>query len=205
MNPLDALLQPLARILNRKIAESTPAREYAAALDGRVVAVRIEKSSLAVCFRFDDGEVSLQEELPDDPDVIVSGSMLTLGRLAATRDESAYDGISITGNVHKAQAFQRLLRHTRPELEEGLAGVVGDAPAHALGNAARAVADWARNARRTLGENLRDYVTEEGRNAPARPEFTRFRDDVRALRDDVDRLAARIDRLRRNDPGKAPR
>ena len=80
-------------------------------------------------------------------------------------------------------------------LEEGVASVVGDAAAHSLGELGRGMGRWARDARSTMGANIREYLQEESREAPSRYEIEKFTKAVRTLRDDVDRLVARFDRL----------
>jgi len=72
---------------------------------------------------------------------------------------------------------------------------VGDAAAHRLGEIARGVSNWTRNASSTMGSNIREYLQEEGRDVPSRYEVDRFAGNVNTLRDDVDRLEARINRL----------
>ena len=55
MDILDAVLRPIASLLNRNIDESTPARDLCHKLDGKVVAVRVRDSALALYFRIDSG------------------------------------------------------------------------------------------------------------------------------------------------------
>ncbi|MDX1516773.1 MAG: SCP2 sterol-binding domain-containing protein [Woeseiaceae bacterium] len=202
MDPLEQLLRPLTRVLNRNIRETTPARELCAELAGSVAAVRVANTSLAMYFTFGDESVSLTSVPPRDPDIAISGSLLTLGRVAASGDpESIRDGsLEFIGDVYKAQAFQRLLRYAKPDLEEELSGVIGDSAAHGFGQFARGIRDWTRRATATMGENLRDYLQEESRDVPSRYEADRFARDVGKLRDDVERLAARIEKLRRDAP-----
>lgn len=199
MDPLEVLLRPAARILNRNIAEMTPARELCAELDGTVGAIRVANTTLAMSFIVHADHVELAAAVPDDPDFVITGSLLTLARVAGGADENALrDGsIELTGNPYKAQSFQKLLRYARPDPEEELAGVIGDVAAHGIGRAARGVARWAREAGATMQDNLREYLQEEGRDVPSRYETERFARDLRTLRDDVERLAARIERLRR--------
>jgi len=76
-----------------------------------------------------------------------------------------------------------------------LSGFVGDVAAHRLGEIARGVGNWTREARSTMGANIREYLQEESRDVPSRYEVDRFATNVSTLRDDVDRLEARIKRL----------
>lgn len=202
MDPLEQLLRPLTRILNRNIGEVTPARELAKQLDGRTVAIRVRDTGLAMYVDIDDEILVLKSESTREPDVILSGSLLTLARMAAPSSETGNGAtvrsgeIDISGDAHTAQAFQQLLGFARPDVEEELSRVVGDAAAFRAGELARGLRSWARQARSTVGSNIREYLQEEHRDVPSRYEVERFAGRVEELRDDVARLEARIDRLR---------
>lgn len=194
MNPLESLLQPVARVLNRNIGESTAAREQCERLDGKVVAIRVRDTALACYFSIDNEVVTLGAEPDAEPDVIITGSLVTLALMAG--EDSIRDGsLDLAGDAATAQAFQQLLTHAKPDVEEELSGVIGDSAAHTLGQFAKGVGRWARETRSIMRDNIREYLQEESRDVPSRYEVERFSKDVNVLRDDVDRLAARIDRL----------
>jgi len=201
MDPLESLLRPVTNVLNRNIRETTPARELCRKLDGRTVAVRVRDTALAVYFEIRDGEIRLRTDSDADPDVVLTGSLLSLARMAGPGNDAANgsairDGaIDLTGDAYTAQAFQELLRFAKPDFEEELSGIVGDAAAHRAGELARGLRDWALEARETIGSNVREYLQEESRAVPSRFEVDKFAADVDALRDDVARLEARLDRL----------
>ena len=194
MNPLEAALRPVANILNRNIQETTPARELCARLDETVVAIRVRDTALAAWFIIHDGVLELTTDHEGDPDVLISGSLLTLARMSGDAGlEALRDGsLELTGDAHRAERFQRLLALAKPDVEEELSGIVGDAAAYRLGQIARGLGDWSRNARATMSDNVREYLQEESRDVPSRYEVERFADEVGRLRDDVDRLEARI-------------
>ena len=50
MNPLEALLQPIARVINRNIRESTRASELSERLDGKLIAIRVRDTALSAYF-----------------------------------------------------------------------------------------------------------------------------------------------------------
>jgi ubiquinone biosynthesis protein UbiJ len=197
MNPLEAALRPVAGILNRNIRETTPARELCQKLDGTVIAVRVRDTALATWFIVHDEELQLATDFDAEPDVLITGSLLTLARMAGSSGLSALrkGELEITGDAHTAERFQRLLALARPDVEEELSGIVGDAAAHRMGEVARGLGNWARDARSTMGANIREYLQEESRDVPSRYEADRFARDVATLRDDVDRLEARVERL----------
>ncbi len=198
-DPLEALLRPIAEVLNRNIAETTPARELATQLDGRTIAIRVRGTALAMYFVFDQDIVTLATEFDADPDVVITGSLVTLARMAGGAGAQAIrDGdIDLTGDAATAQRFQTLLDHAKPDVEEELSRVIGDVAAHQLAEFARGVGNWVRGARSTMGDNIREYLQEESRDLPTRYEVERFGQQVGKLRDDVERIAARLKRLER--------
>ena len=119
--------------------------------------------------------------------------VLSGGDMAALTDS----GITITGKADLAQKLQRLLTLARPDPEEELAGLLGDAAAHQVGSALRQAADWGRRSSGIVAANLREYLQEEQQDIPSSYEMNRFTRDVQTLRDDVERAAARLDRLER--------
>lgn len=197
MDALLTLLRPLAKILNRNIGQSTPARELCSELSGTVVAIRVRNSALAAVFVVNDDVLDVQASTDQEPDVVIEGSLITLARMAGSSGESAIrDGsLSLTGDAETASQFQQLLRLAQPDLEEELAGVVGDVAAHRLGEVVRGLGRWGRDARRTMGGNVREYLQEESRDAPSRYEVEQFSTEVNTLRDDVARIEARLSRL----------
>jgi ubiquinone biosynthesis protein UbiJ len=196
-DPLELVLRPIANLLNRNIVATTPARELCEQLSGTIVAVRVRDTALAMYFAIGDSVVELSTDSDSEPDVVITGSLLTLARIAGTSGKQAIrDGsLELTGDVEAAQAFQTLLGFAAPDIEEELSGVIGDVAAHRLGETARGVRNWARAARSTMASNIREYVQEESRDVPSRYETDRFSSRVDSLRDDVDRLEARINRL----------
>ncbi len=198
MNPLEAVLRPIASVLNKNIHATTPARELCQKLSGTVVAIRVRDTALTAWFIVQDDRLELTTETDLEPDVLISGSIITLAQMAGASDVSAVrsGSLEFTGDPILADEFRQLLTFAKPDLEEELSGFVGDVAAHRIGEIARGVSKWGREARSTMAQNIREYLQEESRDVPSRYEVERFTSDVGALRDDVDRLEARIRRLK---------
>jgi len=196
-SPLEVMLRPVADILNRNIAETTPARALASDLNGATIAICARDTSLNMYFIFDEEGVALSTEYVDEPDVVITASLITLTRMLGSADEAAIrDGdVDLTGDAMTAQRFQKLLDYAKPDVEEELSRIIGDVAAHRLAEFTRGVGNWARQARSTMGENVREYLQEESRDLPTRYKFDRFTRRLGILRDDVDRVAARLRRL----------
>ncbi len=201
MNPLEAALRPVASVLNRNIRATTPAHELCEKMAGTVIAIRVQNTALAAWFILGEESLELTTDCDAEPDVVISGSLLTLARMAGAPGTSALrsGSLELTGDPQLAGDFQKLLAYAKPDIEEELSGVVGDVVAHRLGDFARGVSNWSRDARSTMGANIREYLQEESRDVPSRYEVDRFADSVNALRDDVDRLEARMNRLQGKD------
>ena len=144
----------------------------------------------------------MSSEYTEDPDVVATGSPISLLRLAGPAGEDLVrDGvIEMSGDAIMASRFRKLLRYGQPDLEEELSVFVGDAAAHGVGEFVRGLADWTRDASATMHQNIGEYLQEESRAVPGRHEADAFRDDVDALRDDVARFEAR---LRKIEEGRA--
>jgi ubiquinone biosynthesis accessory factor UbiJ len=197
MTALEAALRPLARLLSRNIAESTPARELCAKLSGTIVAIRVADTALAAYFVVDDAALRVVTATAEEPDVIISGSLITLASMTRRAGAAAFrDGsLELSGDAELASQFQQLLSYAKPDIEEELSGVVGDIAAHRMGEVARGLGRWGHKARSTMGANIREYLQEESRDAPSRYEVEKFNANVGRLRDDVDRIEARLTRL----------
>lgn len=201
MDPLATLFRPLVSILNRNIGETSRAREICARLDGKIIAVRVRDSGLSAYFEIHESVLDLRSETEAEPDAIITGSLLSLARLAGKTDDSMVgdDSFELSGDAKAVRMFRELLKSAKPDAEEELSRIVGDVAAHRVGEVARSLKRWSRDARATMGANIREYLQEESRDAPSRYEVDRFAEDLHALRDDVERAAARMDRLESGD------
>lgn len=186
-SPIDALIQ-------RGLAASPRARELCAQLDGQALALEITGLTRRV-LRVGSGGITL---LGDDPSIPVvatlRGGPMSMLALAGPEPEAVLrrGDVQIVGDAEAAQRFRELLRLLRPDPEEELARFIGDAPAHGLGRAARALAGWGRNAARTTSLNVAEYLSHERGDVVSRGEGEALFRDIEELREAVDRLEARL-------------
>jgi ubiquinone biosynthesis protein UbiJ len=197
MDPLEMLLRPLIVLMNRQIQATTPAREVCLKITGSVVAISVKDTTLAAYVHIRDSEITMTGRYSEEPDVVITGSLLALARLATPDATAAIrDGsVELHGDAHVAQSFQLLLRHAKPDIEEELSVLLGDSAAQNLGDFARKLRDWGEEAQKTMQQNLSEYLAEESRAVPSRHEVEMFRQEVNKLRDDVARFEARLNRM----------
>jgi ubiquinone biosynthesis accessory factor UbiJ len=201
MNALEKLMQPVTRLMNQQILITTPARDLCRELEGKVIAVRVKHTALALNFRVGADGIDLLEAFDGEPDAAISGSVLSLvttvtrGSTRSGEEAVRAGTLELAGDAEVARSFQKLLNYGRPDLEEELSGLVGDVAAHGLGDIARNLGRWGQDAAATWRQNVSEYLQEESRALPTRYEVEDFRKRVDTLRDDVARMDARLRRL----------
>jgi ubiquinone biosynthesis protein UbiJ len=100
--------------------------------------------------------------------------------------------LKISGDAEIANLYRALFAAARPDLEEEMSRWIGDMPARHLSLVAKSVRTWARRARRSAGENIAEYLQEEGRDLVNPVEMQEFLHSVDELREAADRIEARI-------------
>jgi ubiquinone biosynthesis accessory factor UbiJ len=189
------MFQPLAALLNRGIAGSGDAARRCRELDGRSFRIELEGLGLGLTLVSRGDKVALLEE--EQADASLRGTPGALARLVATGDESMLRAraVRISGDPLVARDFRDLIAIAAPDFEEELARLLGDVAARQLGNLLRGLTGWGLDAADRLSQNFAEYLQEESRELPARPEVEAFLDEVDELASDVARLEARLQRL----------
>ena len=189
-----ALLGPIAALLNRNLAASTPARSLCAGLAGRSCAVVLRGPELRLRIVAEPESLSLAVD-GAPADATVAGTPLALARLLreGSTEQLNSGALSVSGEPETAQAFARLLHHLRPDFENELARLIGDVPAYYAGTLARQAARFARGAAASLTRSAAEYLQEERHDVVSRAELEAYLSGVDQLRDGVDRAQARLD------------
>lgn len=194
------LLIPVERLLNRYVHESSVAEDALLGLQGQSLRIVVDGLGLVITMAAVDGEIALQSVSEGQAaTATVRGAPVSLLRLLR-RDAPqalANAGVVLEGDAEVASAFWKALRGARPDLEEELSRLVGDVLAHGIGTAARDLDAWGRRALAALGSDTSEFLQEEARQLPSRPETQAFLRNVESLRDDVERTEYRLDRLER--------
>jgi len=211
----------LEALLNRGIDGSQQAATQARRLNGTALQVDIEglaairasvaAGRLALVFASTDtpandrNDAGARSSADASVNATIQGSPLALLQLARGESHRATTSTParITGDAEIADAYRRLFALAKPDLEAELSRVVGDFPARRLAQLATRGVAWARQARRTAGENLAEYWQEESRDLVNRVELEEFLHGVDELREQADRVAARLANLERRLKGSA--
>jgi ubiquinone biosynthesis protein UbiJ len=198
-----AWLAAVEALLNRGIQASMQATALARRLDATALRVDIEGLT-SIRASVTGGRLALAAADPsresaahERVNASIKGSPFALLRLAGgnAQPETQAARTAVRGDAEIANSYRELIAAARPDLEEELSRIVGDLPARRLSQFALKTAAWARQARRTAGENIAEYLQEESRDLVSRPELDEFLQGVDAAREAVDRVEARLTRL----------
>lgn len=200
------LLEPLRALVNRGLRSSSTAASLAGALEGRSLALVISGTPLRLTLLVRDGLVDIEPGTPPTPDTLIEGPPLSLlGLLGSDPQAPLRAGqVRLSGSTEVADRYRELLAAAAPDLEEELSRLLGDPAAHQAGRLARGGAHWAREAAGSLARSLGEYLREERRTLPARPEVEEWIAAVDTLRSDVDRAEARLARVSLRQAGQGP-
>jgi ubiquinone biosynthesis protein UbiJ len=189
----------LEQLLNQAIRLDPETPRRLAPMHGHIIELKLTDLGISFYLIPEPNGIQLLSHFEGEPDCTLRGSTLGLARMRGTREsaDQLFGGsVEITGDTHLAQEFGEFLSGLDIDWEEQLSKLTGDVIAHKIGNVSRGLFHWSHNQTLTFEQNLREYLQEELRLIPSRPEIEPFLADVDRLRDDVERLEARISLLK---------
>ena len=189
------LTQAIENLLNRNLPRSPRARELCQALKDKRVRVEARGLGWVLVAEALGDSLRLTKEVPDSraPDAEISGSLMNLAALAGPNPEEVVQrgDVSIRGDAEVAQKYRELAMLLKPDVEEELARLIGDTPAHQALRFVRMAAGFGRRAATTSVRNVAEYLAHERGDLVPRAEAEDFYRGVERLREDLDRLDAR--------------
>jgi ubiquinone biosynthesis protein UbiJ len=198
-----AWLASAEALLNRGIDASAQAAAVAQRLDGTSFQVDVVGVTSVRANILGGRLALLAGEAETVADAAVSGRLSALLRLLQDGNREPGTAVQIRGDAQIADGYRELFTLARPDPEEELSRWVGDFAARRLSRFAQAALEAARRTRRTLGDNIAEYLQEEGRDLVNQTELEEFLRAVDGVRETADRIEARLARLEQRLPGAA--
>lgn len=192
------LIGVIETALNRYLALDDHVEQLLAPMAGKVIAVHITPFDETIYLCPTRDNIQVLESYQGNVDAGLSGSLAALGLmgLSATPMRSLFKGeVRIAGDAEVARKLQRLFEKLNIDPESKLARYTGDNLAHKFTGLLRGSLAWSRHTLTTFRLNLEEFLQEETRDLPAKPEAELFFQQVDACRSDADRLTARVERL----------
>ncbi|MCR4302240.1 MAG: SCP2 sterol-binding domain-containing protein [Sulfuricaulis sp.] len=189
----------LEEVVNRALRLDPDTLARLGELQGKVICLRTAGDHpFEIIVLPDVSGLRLQSQLEREPDVTLAGDIPVIFRIALRRifpDVLAAGEVQISGDINLGHRFQRILEQADIDWEEQAARVLGDVPAHQLGNAMRDFSGWSKQALYTLKQDLGEYLQEESRLLPVRSRARAFRQSVETLQHDLEKLEQHLARL----------
>jgi ubiquinone biosynthesis protein UbiJ len=198
MQPKDIIAALLERAVNAYLQVDPEAAGRLRAVSGKRIALELKGFDVMLLVWPHGDRIQITTYVDAEPDVVISGSLLSLARLARSSNAIgaiAGEDVQIRGDAEVARLFHEALAAVEIDWEEWLAARVGDVPAHQMGNVFRGLTAGLSGSIDRLRMDVSEYLQEETRIVPTRVEIEQFIDAVDLLRVDVDRIEARLERL----------
>lgn len=200
--PRTTLNIALEALLNRVLALDPISQARLAPWHEHCLTLSLQPPGVHLHLHITDQGIRVLSEPGSAPDACISAPPLTMLRFltpsplptSRTRPDVASD-VRIEGNQALVHALRDLLHELDPDWEGELAGHFGDIIAHEAGRRVRRGLKWGRRASDSLLRNVEEYLEEEARLVPSRPELSACQDDAAPLEQQLDDLAERIAQL----------
>jgi ubiquinone biosynthesis protein UbiJ len=200
------LIAGLESAINRYLSLDPDSGARMASLAGRCIGIDLRGPGLQLFIYPGEQGIRIKDHIDGEADAVLHGTPLGMVRLGLgnSTEKTLFSGaVSIDGDVETGQAFKAILDEMDIDWEEQLSRLTGDVIAHQLTNMTRRAGKALGHSRRTLEQDIGEYLQEELRVLPARIETGNFSAAVTRISIDADRLAARIKRLQTPDSSEA--
>ncbi|WP_461481488.1 ubiquinone biosynthesis accessory factor UbiJ [Porticoccus sp.] len=201
-NPLLALhssaLLAVESAINGALEYDPATRNAIGELAGKVLAVECTLPPLTFYIVHSEQAINLLSRYEGTADTSLRGTALSLAALAVDGEDrvSFYGtGVDVRGDHDLLRQIRKILKNLDVDWEAALAKLIGDVPAHLVGESLRGASKWQKQAAERAGSAAAAFTQEEVRLTPSANEVAHFSREVKLLSEDVDRLAARLNKL----------
>ena len=184
------------KIINAALRYDPATRTGLTRLEGKILAVQISAPALNFFIMPMDDELRLMGNWDGDVDTRITGSLPALAQLAQTEIHNLKDsGVTAMGDLSLLADYQRLLKNLDIDWEDMLSQFTGDIVGHQTAQLIRTKFGWVKDRANSAQRLTKEFLTEELKTVPGKPELETFYRDVDELRLAVDRAAARVEKL----------
>ncbi len=191
-----AAIASAEKMINAALQYDPATRIGLARLSGKILAVNITTPNLPLFVMAMDDEVRLMNHWDGDVDTRISGSLLALAQLSQTEIYNLKDsGVTVMGDITLLADWQQLLKNVDIDWEDMLSQFTGDIIGHQTAMLIRTQLGWVKDRAASAQRLTREFLTEELKTIPSKPELEDFYQQVDELRLAVDRAAARVEKM----------
>lgn len=196
-----AAFAALERAINAALAMDAATTARLQTLDGSCFLLECTEPKLRLHVLVAHDRIRLPVVYDAKPDTHLTGPLSEFITLATAKDKPSAlvnSGVRLLGDSAPLIRLADILADIELDWEGEVAKLVGDVPAHMLGEASRQLLRFGKRTHATFLRHLEEYLHEEARLLPTRLEVEDFIHDVQKLAQDVERVDARIKRLQQH-------
>lgn len=193
-----AALAMIETTINNALAYDPATQNAMKVLAGKVIAIQCTLPSLTFYVVHGEHDISLMSTFEGELDTTLKGTSLALAALAIDGQDRVtfFDsGVEVRGDQDLLRRIKKILKSLDIDWEAALSQLVGDVPAHLIGESLRATSRWQRDSINRARTAAVEFSQEEIRLTPSKNEVNQFNQEVKHLACDTDRLSARMNKL----------
>jgi ubiquinone biosynthesis accessory factor UbiJ len=195
------LITILEAALNHYLALDNNKEGLLLPLKGKIIALTVQpfNETLYLCPTVD--AIQIIDQTTEQPDTTISGSVWALGLMGISTKpmRSVFSGeVTIEGDIQVGKQFQELFKKLDIDLEGLLAQYAGADLASRISQFFRSGQEWSKETVETFKLNIAEFLQEETRDLPAKPEIDIHHQQIDELRNDFDRLSSRVEQLEKH-------
>lgn len=198
MDPMltTAALASAEKIINAALAYDPSSRIALAQLEPQVLAIQINSPDFKVFVVPTQDGINLRSHYEGDITTQLQGTLPALISLIKSDRLNLKDsGVQLFGSTGFLADLQKILKNLEIDWEEMLSQVFGDIIGHQSAALIRGKMSWAKDRANNIQRLTSEFLTEELRVLPGKPEIAFFNAQVDDIKLSVDRIEARILRV----------
>lgn len=191
---IQALTTAIETAVNVALKYDPASRQKIAALQD-ILAVKITVPSLCFYIQGQEEGIRVFSYCESPVSTHLTGSPIALLSLLKQPSNLNNSGVSLTGSTLLLQQWQEILQTVDIDWEDAISQVLGDIVGPLSASGLRQSATYAKAQLQEQGRLLAEYLPEELKITPSKPEAEAFFQQIDQLKLQVDRLSARIQAL----------
>jgi ubiquinone biosynthesis protein UbiJ len=198
MDPMlsTAALASAEKIINAALAYDPASRIALAQLEPQALAIQIAAPDFKIFVVPTQAGVHLRGHYEGEITTQLLGTLPALVSLIKSDRLNLKDsGVQLFGSTSFLVELQKILKNLEIDWEEMLSEVFGDIIGHQSAKLIRTKMSWAKDRANNIQRLTSEFLTEELRILPSKPELAFFNAQVDDIKLGADRVAARIEQI----------
>ena len=212
-NANSAQLQIIQGLINKALKLDPLAQQRLQALDKKSLRLQCNDPAIDIVILIENEGITLlgneaflhkRGEEKQKLSCHLHGDLSAFSKLLAAEDKAAAlinSELRLQGDSALLMELEQILSHIELDWEFHLAKLIGDMPAHFIGQRSRKTWQFLRDTQPVFMRHLQEYILEEAQLSPNQLEMQQFIDNVQSADEATERLQARVQRLLKKHQG----